>query len=278
MKKILFCFSIAVAFSLFACTQTVQDYRIAINSDSAKSEYGNQLVIAPTDETVTIKGNTIILAPLKENVTYTLSGYFNGQIISKTKNTVIRLKDAYIENTASKPAIVANSKTEISAAKNSTSYITASGRGYNRSSAVKSKRGLLLAGGGTLYINGKHCHGVEAEDLKIKGSGTYYISGTKKGSALSCNTLVVDPEKTFTIYLLNSKNGIKADKTIDIASGTFYLYENDTALKTGTSKNSPDNVHGIQLRGGEFHTYGNHRLYKTEKDAYFNSGAKFIQD
>ena len=278
MKKILICFSAATALVLFACAQTVQNYRITINSDSAKSEYGDQLVIVPMDETVSIKGNTIILAPPKENVTYTFSGYYNGQIISKTKNTVIRLKDAYIENKANKPAILANSKVEISAAKNSTSYITTSGRGYNRSAAIKSKRGLLIAGGGTLYVNGKHSHGVEAEDLKIKGSGTYYISGTKNGSALSCETLVVDPEKNFTAYLINSKNGIKADKTIDIASGTYYLYDNDTALKTNTLKNSPDDVHAIHLSGGEFHTYGNQRLFKTEKGAYNDSGAKFIQD
>lgn len=278
MKKLIICFSAISAFVFFSCVKTVQDNRISINSISAKSEYGAQLVIVPMDETVTIKGNTIILAPKKENMHYTFSGYFNGQIISKTKNTVIRLKDAFIENTANKPAILAESKTEISAAKNSINYVSASGHGYSRTAAVKSKRGLLIAGGGTLYINGKHSHGIEAEDLKIKGSGTYYVSGTKNGSAISCKTLVVDPEKTFSIYLLNSKNGIKAEKTIDIASGTFYLYENITALKTGTSKNSPDNAHGIHLSGGEFHTYGNHRLYKTEKDSYLDSGAKFIQD
>ncbi|MBE6353206.1 carbohydrate-binding domain-containing protein [Treponema sp.] len=276
MKK-LFIFSIITSLMFTSCFKKVP-VKLSVNYDEARKNYGTELQISPMNDSVKFGKNTIVIAPEAEDVTYTLSGYYNGEICCTTKNTIIKLKNAFIENSNGRPALLCEAKAEISAAKDSTNYIVSWGKGFAKTAALEGKRGLVLGGGGTLYISGKICHGVESEEAKIKGTGKFYIEGTLKGSALKCTTLTVEEDKTFSCYLLNSKNGIKADNNISVASGNFYLYDNGTALKTDTSEDSPNTAHYINLAGGTFHLFNNTNLYTTDEDSWNTSGAVFIED
>lgn len=275
-----FAVSAAWLFSLvlLSCAEHIVP-KMTVNAAGARPAFENvPLSITPLDEGVTISRKKVTIAPKKEDCTYTLSGYFNGQIVVLTKNTTLKLSGAYLENTAGKAALRCEAKTEVSSASDTTSYIVSSGRSASKNAALQGKRSLVLGGSGTLYVRGGICHAVEADDVKIKGSGRFYLQGTRKGSALNCETLEVEREKTFEAYFLNSKNGIKADRTMRIASGSFYLYNNGTALKTDTSMNSKKHTHAITLSGGVFHTFANDVFYKTEDGAYRDSGAQIIEE
>ena len=274
MRKILVLFS---AFSLlfFSCEKSVQP-KMTIDAQSAKKSYG-KLTISPEDS-VSFSAGVVKISPHDENTEYTISGYFDGQIIVMTKNTTIKLDNAYLENTSGKSALKCEKKAEISAAKGSANYIVSRGRGFARNAAILCEEGLVLGGSGTLYAKGSICHGVEAKNMKIKGSGTFYIEGTNRGSAIKCESLSVDNDKTFRCYLLNSKNGVKADETISIASGFFFAYGNKTAFKTGTSSDSPKKKHSIVFSGGKFSVWGNKSLFETEKGAFNDFGATIIEE
>lgn len=274
MKKIHFSIFLIVIL-LFSCAQK-PDFKISIDTKSDKSSYG-EFVISPNDGTVTKKGGTIKIAPKNEETTYTISGYYSGQIIVETKNTVLRLENAYLENVAGKSAVVCNEKTEISTAKGSKNYIVSSGRSFVKEGALRGKKGLVIGGSGTLFVKGKP-HGIEAEDVKIKGSGTFYIEGTKKGSAIKCENLETEDGKNFSAYFLNSKNGVKADGSIKIKSGKFYIYDNGTAMKTDTEKDSAKEKHEIKLFGGEFHFAGNGAMFATDDGNLDTSGAVIIEE
>ena len=265
MKKICPLLISIFLLALISCTEK-QNNRININPDKEKTSYGTEITVTPTDF-VTFKNDTIIIAPEKEDETYTISGYFKGQIISTTKNTSIKLNNAYLENTSCQAALRCQAKTEISAAKDSVNYIVSSGRGFSKSAALQGKRSLTIGGSGTLYVVGKLCHAFEAEDIKLKGSGSYYFQGTSKGSAVCCETFAVEKDKSFNAYFLNSKNGIKADCTINIASGNFYIYDNETMMKTETKADSDKHAHSIKLSGGSFYSSGNKNAFITESGA-----------
>ena len=269
--------------SLFAlifssCVKNTSSSKLSIDYKAAKELYGQEIKITPMDSSVTIEKNLITIAPGKEDVTYEITGYFNGQIVNKTKDTTIRLNNAYLENTSGLPALKSSSKFEVSSANGSTNYIVSSGRNYSKVAALQGKRGLVLGGSGNLYVVGNVCHGVEAEEVKIKGTGTFYLQGTKNGSALTCETFTVEQKKDFNCYLINSKNGIKADGFINISSGNYYLYDNEIALKTGIAQEAGDKHHSITLAGGTFYTFSNKTFYVTEKEQYFPQGAVFVQE
>lgn len=276
MKKFLFLIPTFMML-LSSCVEKFTP-RMEIDENSAKSSYGTEIKISPADDSVKISKNKIVIAPDSENAVYTISGYFNGQIVVNTKNTEIKLQNAYLENTSGKSAIKANAKTEISSVKDSVNFIVSRGRGFSKNAALSSSRSLILGGSGTLNVKGKLCHAIEAEDVKIKGSGVFFLEGTKKGSALNCETLEIEKDKTFSAYFLNSKNGLKADKTITIASGNFHFYNNDTAIKTETTKTSPKNAHGIKLSGGNFYFAENAGFVITDDDAFDAEGANIIQE
>ncbi len=278
MKKTLVPLIILAVLTLSTCVEKRTPPKLILSPENQKSNYGTELIISPMDETVSVDGNDITIAPEHEDTVYSISGYLNGQITVKTKNTQLKLENAYIENTEGKAAIKCTAKAEISAARDSTNYIISSGRNFSKNAALQSKRGLVIGGSGKLYVMGNNYHGVEAEDVKMKGSGTYYLQGSWKGSALTCESFTVESDKEFTCYCINSKNGIKADSTIKINSGTFYLYNNETALKTELSKSTSAKARGITLAGGVFHTYANKVLERTDKDAYTCEGATFIED
>ncbi|MCR5724907.1 MAG: carbohydrate-binding domain-containing protein [Treponema sp.] len=250
----------------------------SIDAASARKNYTAALSVQPMDKSVIVKKNVVIIAPAKEDVVYTLSGYFNGQIIVKTKNTVLKLKDAYLENTAGEAAVYGESKFELSPVAGSVNYIVSSGKSKSKGGAVQCAKDIVLGGSGTLYVSGAVYHGIKGDDVKIKGSGTHYLQGTASGAALNCESLTVEPGKTFNAYFLNSKNGIKADSEIIIASGNFYLYGNGTALKTDRKKDAPAEPHGITLKGGVFHMHGNETLYVTEENACNVTGAAILEE
>ena len=244
-----------------------------IDIDGARGKFG-KISVTPSDRTVSVSGGKIVIAPKKENAVYTISGYFSGQIVSKTKNTEIRLNGAFIENTAGLPAIFCEAKTEISTAQGTENYVVSSGNGEKKSAAIQSKKNLVLGGSGALHVSGSVCHGIKADDVKIKGSGKFLIQGTERGSAISCENFIVEKGKNFACHLLNSKNGVKADETILVQSGNFFLESLGTAFKTDKKKDDPKKPHSITLSGGTFRAAGVQNFQSTEKGAYKADGAK----
>ncbi|MCR4823328.1 MAG: carbohydrate-binding domain-containing protein [Treponema sp.] len=252
--------------------------KITIDGEGAKKSFSQEFSISPKDSTVSISKDKIILAPKKEGTEYKISGYFNGQIINKTKNTVLKLKDAYLENTSGQAAVYGEAKTEISTSEGSKNYIVSSGASQDKTAAIQCKKNLELGGSGNLYVLGNVYHAVKGDDVKLKGSGNFYLQGTKEGSAINCENLISERGKTFHAYLLNSKNGAKADFVISIASGNFHLYDNKTGLKTDTNKDDPKNPHAINLTGGTIYSKGNQLLYKTEEKSYKARGVKIVEE
>lgn len=247
----------------------------------------SKITITPM-ENVTISGSKVVIAPAQENQEYTISGNFSGQIVVKTKNTVIKLKNARLENKKGEAALFAEAKIEVSCLKDTENYISSSGKNDEKTAALQCKKDLVLGGSGKLFVQGNVCHGIKADDVKLKGSGTFDIRGTKNGSALKCESFTVESEKTFSAYFSDSKNGIKADETIEIASGNFYFKNNKVALKTDTSEDdakkskttkgaTQKTKHKINLSGGTFYIEDNEKLYATEDGAYNASGAKIIK-
>ena len=232
MKKII---SLSVTFLL---TAAIFAQKPVIDAESAKNSYGTEILISPTDSSVQISKGKIIISPKKEGETYTISGYFKGQIVNKTKNTVLKLKNAFIENNSGDAAIFCEAKTEISTTKDTENYVLSSGKARPdlKPAAIQGKKDLVLGGSGTLYAKGEVYHAVKADDVKIKGSGNHYLEGTKKGSSLNCKSLTVEKDKTFSAYFLNSKNAVKADESILLQSGNFYLYGTENGFKCDDEK------------------------------------------
>ncbi|MCR5724908.1 MAG: carbohydrate-binding domain-containing protein [Treponema sp.] len=241
--------------------------RLTIDEDTSRIAYGVDLIITP-EAGVTRGRRLIIIEPKAEGTEYTLSGYFNGQIISKTKNTVLKLNGVYIEQNCAKAALRCQAKTEIKAVADTENYIVSSGRSFLREGALHGKRDLILGGSGTLHVKGAVWHGIEGDDVKIKGSGTIYAEGSRRGAALACESLAVEPDKTFTAYLLNAKTGIKAKDEVKVESGTFCIYDNDCAIKA-------DSIH---LSGGLFRIVGNRQVFISRKGTANQAGATIVFD
>ncbi len=263
--------------SLMSCIQKSEPPKMTIDFQSARESFGSEITISPM-EAVRFQGDEIIIAPAKEGVTYTISGYHRGQIEVKTKDTVLKLSGAFIENTGGKSAIKATSKIEVSAASGTDNYLVSTGRNFSRSAALSGDKSLVVGGSGRLFVSGNVCHGSESTGMKIKGSGEFYFQGTDKGSAISCETFQVEAEKTFTCFVLNSKNGIKADEKIHIKSGNFRLYNNERAMKTDLSKQEGSKTRSITLSGGEFRFFGNKENIVTDKGFFNSQGATIIKE
>ena len=97
MKKL---FSFVFAFFVLVGICSANGQKMNIDYESKRNLYGD-FVIIPMDNTVTVTDGCITIAPKREDVTYTISGYFNGQIVVMKKNTIIKLNNAFIENTSS---------------------------------------------------------------------------------------------------------------------------------------------------------------------------------
>lgn len=270
--------SLSSLFLITSCVKYNEDTKVKVDYESARSAYSLNFSILPMDSSVTIGKKEITLAAAQEGVTYTISGYFNGRIVNKTKNTIIKLNNVFLENTDGLAAIRSSAKLEVSTVNGTTNYVISSGRNYSKIGAIQCKKNLVLGGSGKLYVVGNVCHGVEADNIKMKGSGKFVLQGKKIGSAMTCESFVVEEGKVFDCYLINSKNGLKADGFISIASGNFFLYDNEIALKTNKSRAPGDKHHSIRLSGGNFFTFANKVFYSTEKNEYYPDGARFVSE
>lgn len=268
----------ALIFIILFFTASIFAQKPDFSPESVKNSFGSEISVSPMDSSVKITKDTITLSPKKEGVEYKISGYFKGQLVNKTKNTVVKLSNVYIENPSGEAAIYGEAKTEISAAGETTNYIISSGSSSEKTAALQCKKNIEIGGSGTLYVTGDVYHAVKGDDVKIKGSGNFYFKGTKEGSGINCENLIVEKDKSFKAYFLDSKNGIKADFTIAIESGNFFFYDNATCLKTDTKKDDPKSPHSITLFGGTFTAKGNSSFYKTEEKAYKTRGAKIIEN
>lgn len=196
---------------------------------------------------------TITLEPAEKKVSYTITGSYDGQIINKTEGTILILSNATLTNSEGKPAIYGELKTEIKCDKDTTNTITVTGPSADKTGAVLCEEKIEIGGSGTLTVTCENAHGVKGDKVELKGSGTYVFDGGANNSALNCNDFEVGTEKTFTATFKNSKNGIKADYTIKISSGTFNFKDiTETALKTGTKNKKDGTVPEITLTGGTF--------------------------
>ncbi|WP_407427288.1 carbohydrate-binding domain-containing protein [Treponema sp.] len=279
MKKKLFLFTF---FCLSALAFAEKDVKVTVETEKFRTFYGDKIFIAPNDSGVKITKDKIIFEPQKEGVEYTINGYFKGQIINKTKNTVLKLNKVYLENSSGEPVIYGEAKTEISTTKDTKNYVVSSGNqdalAKSKPAAIQCKKNLELGGSGTLYIVGNVYHAVKADDVKLKGSGEFYFQGTKKGSCINCENLIVEKDKKFKAYLVNSKNAVKADFTIKIQSGSFYIWNNETAFKTDTKKDDGQKNHSIAITGSAMvFTTPDTNLYETEKNAYKADGASISE-
>lgn len=274
-KKLFSLLSLSLFFTSFVFSQTKN---VNIDYESARKSYANKVTISPMDSGVTIKDKMIIIAPEDEACKYTISGYFNGQIVNKTKKTVLKLDKAFIENTDGLPAIYSEAKVEISSSRGSVNYVISNGKCDDKNGALQSKKDMKIGGSGILYVVGNVYHAVKADDVKIKGSGELYLRGTSRGSAVNCHNFEVEEDKTFKCYMLNSKNGVKADFTIEIASGNFYMYNLETAFKTDTSREDSSQPHYIKLAGGVIRTSGVEEIYSTEAKGYKLAGARLVEE
>ena len=230
------------------------------------------------ENTITISedGKTITLAPEKGELEYTITGDFEGQIINKTKGTVIVLDNANLSNAEGKATIYGELKTEIKFKEGTTNTITVTGDAdetYGKA-AVFCEKKLEIGGAGSVTISCEDGHGLKGDEIELKGSGNY-VFGPVKDSAINCNDFEVKADKTFTATLKDAKNGIKADNTISIASGTF-KFENikKVALKTDTTANDEEGEtkeHKITLEGGSFTFNKCGTKYSTEENGFTKS-------
>ncbi len=231
--------------------------------------------------TISEDGKTITLQPEETDVKYTITGEFEGQIINKTEGTVIILKNANLKNSEGKPVILGELKTEIKSEEGTENTISATGIGENdKWGALHCEKGLKIGGSGKCTISNENAHGVKASKVELKGSGNFTFDGGDDSSGINCNKFTVENDsegnpRTFTAIFKDSKNGIKADETISITSGTF-KFENITkvALKTDTSADDNEGEtkeHKITLEGGAFTFTNCKKSYSTEENGFTKS-------
>ncbi len=230
--------------------------------------------------TISEDGKTITLQPEETDVEYKITGEFEGQIINKTKGTIITLNNAKLKNTEGKAVIYGELKTEIKIKKDSTNTITVTGQAdetYGKA-AVLCEKAIEIGGSGACTISCENGHGVKGSKIELKGSGTYTFDGGDDSSGLNCNSFTVkqDEEKprTFTAIFKDSKNGIKADETIEIGAGTFdFKNITGTALKTDKKdkKGAEPADHYIHLTGGTFTFTDCAAKYETKDDSFEKS-------
>lgn len=206
----------------------------------SKKDTSKPLNITATNNSSFTNQNGVITFSATDE--YTISGYFKGQIIVSAADTTIVLNDAYIESERQIAISYTHDEkdTELCVkAKNGTeNFVISTGA----DATINSVRELSFDGKGTLTVVGDKKHGVKAKTIKSKGEGTFYFQGSTDGSALNCNKYKHKVDVGGSVYLLNSKNGIKADEYADINSGNYYLYNLATGIKTDVDPYDDDGV------------------------------------
>ncbi len=268
-KRLILVTCVAAAMFMFSCKPEPEAEETPAYTITAQKGYENTITV---DEAA----GTITLAPAKEEIEYTITGDFEGQIINKTKNTVITLNNANLKNTEGKAVIYGEAKIELKFKKDSTNTITVTGQAdktYGKA-AVLCEKAIEIGGSGSCTISCENGHGVKGDEVELKGKGNY-VFGPAKDSAINCNDFEVKADRTFTVTLKNAKNGIKADNTISIASGTFKFDTiKKTALKTDTSADDSEGEtkeHKITLEGGDFTFTDCGKKYETEENGFTKS-------
>lgn len=188
---------------------------------------------------------------------YDLEGNFEGQIINKTKGSVLNLNNVNLTNTDA-PAIYGEKKIELKAGKKSNNTITVTGSSEDKIGAITCNKKFELGGSGNITINSSLFHGIKADEVQIKGSGTHVISGSNtEGSAINCNALEVKTsDKVVNVTFKNFRHGIKADKTISILSGNFVFDESIVVpMKTDSVEDDGDNNHSITIGSRTYVTF-----------------------
>lgn len=243
---------------------------VEIDYESKKNTYGSEFTITGGDYT---EENGVITLTNAKAIEYTFSGYYKGQIKSSVKETVLVLSNFYIENTNGEPAIKGSKKIIVKSAADTVNYVVSSGENLDgkKVGAIDCDKKVVLDGSGTLNVVGSVYHGIKCDDSEIKSSGKIYLQGTGKGSALNCENLSVADDVDVTMYLINSKNGIKADGTIDIKAGTYNLYKLTCGFKTDTAADDiadgkDAEEHIISLSNCTVKTKDVGKLYSTEED------------
>lgn len=275
-KRLVFVICVAAAMFMFGCKPESEAEETPAYTITAQEGYENT-------STVDEEAGTITLAPAEEKIEYTITGDFEGQIINKTKGTVIILNNANLKNTEGKAVIYGEAKIELKFKKDSTNTITVTGTDNTvyeegkpdfSKAAVLCEKGIEIGGSGACTISCENGHGVKGDEVELKGSGNY-VFGPVKDSAINCNDFEVKADKSFTATLKNAKNGIKADNTISIASGTFKFNTiKKTALKTDTSADDSEGEtkeHKITLEGGDFTFTDCGKKYETEENGFTKS-------
>ena len=115
---------------------------------------------------------------------------------------------------------------------------------------------------------------MKASKIELKGSGNYTFDGGDDSSGINCNSFTVEQDeekpRTFTAIFKDSKNGIKADETIEIECGSFHFKNiTGTALKTD-KQDEEQKEHYIHITGGLFTFTECAAKYET-KDGCFTS-------
>ena len=279
-KRLILVTCVAAAMFMFGCKPESEAEETPAYTITAKEGYENTITV---DEAA----GTITLAPAEEGIEYTITGDFEGQIINKTKNTVITLDGANLKNTEGKAVIYGEAKIELKFKKGSVNTITVTGQAdetYGKA-AVLCEKAIEIGGSGACTISCENGHGVKGSKIELKGSGTYTFDGGDDSSGLNCNSFIVENDsegnpRTFTAIFKDSKNGIKADETIEIACGTFEFKDiTGTALKTDKKdkKGAEPADHYIHLTGGTF-TFTNCPVKYETKDDSFEKSETVIGD
>lgn len=206
----------------------------------SKKDTSKPLNITATNNSAFTNQNGVIT--FSETDEYTISGYFKGQIVVSAADAVIVLNDAYIEServvTISYTHDVKDTELCIKAQNGTENFVISTAA----DATINSVRELSFDGKGTLTVVGDKKHGVKAKTIKSKGEGTFYFQGSTDGSALNCNKYKHKADVGGSIYLLNSKNGIKSDEYTDIGSGNYYFYNDATGIKTDLDPYDDDGV------------------------------------
>lgn len=231
---------------------TIGDFKITAKGDTDriyKSSDNELILISKVDVDTLNPDGTEPDAP-----EYDLEGTFDGQIINKTKGSVLNLNNVTLTNTGA-PAIYGEKKIEIKAGKKTNNSISVTGSSDEKIGAITCNKKIELGGSGNITINSSLFHGIKADDIQIKGSGTHEISGTNtEGSAINCNALEVKTsDKVVTVTFKNFRHGIKADKTISIQSGKFIFDESIVVpMKTDSIEDDGENDHSILIGSREY--------------------------
>ena len=178
--------------------------------------------------------------------TWSAKGYLKGQIIISVNGVELELNQAFLENNQGKAPIYCTvapvtegtqTKAEVKGKNGSSSYVVQYGGSYDKdqpdtAGAIVSATDLDLGGKGALAIIGSLKHGVKAQKVVLKSEGARYVQGSKDGSAINCNEITNKDDSRNYLYCINSKNGIKADTSINLIAGDVSVYDCETGFKT----------------------------------------------